>query len=134
MAMITREDNKSKMISNGKWKEFNKHGVLIAQGSYLNGKKHGTWREYYDSTGAVMIEENYQHGIPHGSYTSFYPNGQVCSKGQFCNGLREGIFKTYDEQGNNIRNLLFANNIQIENGNELVQADKVPEQTRRTGS
>jgi antitoxin component YwqK of YwqJK toxin-antitoxin module len=119
-----------KMINNGKWKEFNRHGVLIAEGSYLNGKKHGTWREYYDTTGSITIEENYQHGIPHGPYTSYYPNGQVCSRGQFRNGLREGIFKIYDEHGNNIRNILFVNNIEVESSNELVQAGEGTEQTR----
>jgi antitoxin component YwqK of YwqJK toxin-antitoxin module len=127
------DGDKMKMIPNGKWKEFNKHAVLIADGFYLNGKKHGTWREYYDETGAVTIEETYQHGIQHGPYTSFYPNGQVCSEGQFRNGLREGIFKIYDEHGNNIRNLLFINDIQIENSNELVQVDEATEQ-RRTRS
>ena len=43
-------------IKNGTWKEFNKRGVLIAEGNFVNDKKHGLWREYYDHTGSVMIE------------------------------------------------------------------------------
>jgi antitoxin component YwqK of YwqJK toxin-antitoxin module len=107
-----------KKIKNGKWKEFNKHAVLVAEGEYVNGLKQGTWREYYDDTGALLIEENYKNGIPHGRYRSFHPNGQLCGEGEFINGLREGYFRLYDEQGTNIRNLLFVNNIQIHDNNE----------------
>ena len=100
-------------IKNGKWKEFNKHGVLIAEGIYIDNRKHGLWREYYDHTGTRMIEEHYNHGVMHGCFTSFYPSGQKFSEGEFFNGSREGYFKVYDERGQNIRNLLFINNIQI---------------------
>lgn len=105
---------KSNFRKNGKWKEFNKHAVLIAEGVYVNNKKHGTWREYYDATGSIMIEETYQHGIQHGPYTAFHPNGQVWSKGQFKNGLREGYFNVYDDQGIDIKKMLFINNNEIE--------------------
>lgn len=112
--MITRESIKTTLVKNGKWKEFNKHAVLIAEGFYLNNKKHGVWREYYDENGRIMLEEHYKHGLQHGAYTSFHPNGQVFSKGQFLNGVREGYFKVYDEQGKHTRNLFFTNNMQVE--------------------
>lgn len=98
---------------NGKWKEFNKHAILISEGYYLNNEKHGLWREYYD-TGELMIEEHYHHGIPHGRYTSFHTNGRVMSEGRYYNGMREGYFKVYDESGRVIRTLLFIHNNQIE--------------------
>ena len=106
------------LIKNGKWKEFNKHAVLIAEGVYINNKKHGIWREYYDHTGTLMIEENYRHGIQHGRYASFHPNGRLWSEGNFANGLREGFFRVYDENGKNIKTLLFINNNQIEDVEE----------------
>ncbi len=102
-----------KQIKDGKWKEFNRHAVLIAEGFYVNGVKHGMWREYYDETGTVSIEENYRHGIPHGPFRSFYPSGLLFSKGQFVDGLREGYFNIYDEQGKNIKNIYFINNIDL---------------------
>jgi antitoxin component YwqK of YwqJK toxin-antitoxin module len=105
---------KTDKIKNGKWKEFNKHAILIAEGVYVNDKKHGTWREYYDDTGSIVVEEDYWHGIQHGRYRSFYPNGQIFSEGLFVNGLREGYFKVYDEHGHNIKNLLFDNNQNVE--------------------
>jgi antitoxin component YwqK of YwqJK toxin-antitoxin module len=129
--MITWANVKTNLFQDGKWKEYNKHAVLIAEGMYLNSMKHGTWREYYDETGSMMIEENYRHGVKHGRYTSFHPNGQVFSEGYFFNGLREGYFKVYDERGNNIRNLFFTNNIQVEDGSE--HAEERTEH-RKTGS
>jgi len=104
---------KRRAIRHGKWKEFNKHAVLIAEGTYVNGLKHGLWREYYDDSGALLIEESFVYGVQHGRYVAYHPNGQVLSEGEFRNGLREGYFRIYDEDGNNIRNLLFVQNIQI---------------------
>jgi antitoxin component YwqK of YwqJK toxin-antitoxin module len=112
--MLNSTKKKSKANKSGKWKEFNKHAILVSEGYYLNSRKHGLWREYYDHTGTIMIEEIYSFGIKNGFYRSFHPNGQVWSEGEFINGLREGYFRVYDEQGNNVRNMLFINNNQIE--------------------
>lgn len=106
------------MKKDGKWKEFNKHATLIAEGVYLNGVKHGTWREYYGDTGSILIEENYTLGIPDGIYRSFHPNGQMYSQGEFVNGSREGYFRAYDEHGNNIHNILFINDQEVGDDNE----------------
>lgn len=97
-------------MKNGKYKEFNKHAVLISEGSYLNNLKHGVWREYYDQTGSLMIEENYRHGIQHGRFSCFHPNGKLLSEGNYIDGKREGEFLVYDDEGNRIRVLQFANN------------------------
>lgn len=103
-------------IRNGKWKEFNKHGVLIAEGVYVNNDKHGTWIEYYDHSGSKMIEEDYRYGVQHGRFISYHPNGKIFSQGQFVNGSREGYFKAYDEFGKNTRTIFFVNNVQIRDG------------------
>lgn len=114
----------SKKMKNGRWKEFNKRGILIAEGSFVNNKKHGLWKEYYDHTGSIMIEEVYDHGTPHGRYAAFHPNGQLLSEGNFLMGLREGYFKIYDEYGNNTHSLFFDNDIQIENTFKLERAEE----------
>lgn len=115
---------------NGKWKEFNKRAVLIAEGVYVNNRKHGLWREYYDHTGTIMIEENYHYGIQHGRYASFHPNGQLWSEGNFTHGMRDGYFRVYDEHGRNVRNLLFINNHQIE---DIEQPQRSHEVSRKDG-
>jgi len=111
-------NRKAVQTRTGKWKEFNKHAILIAEGNYVNNKKHGVWREYYDSNGGLMIEESYWHGVQHGRFASYHPNGQLLSEGEFQNGSREGCFKVYDENGTNIRNIVFANNEEVEAGDE----------------
>ena len=108
----------NKAVKDGKWIEFNKHAVLIAEGVYVNNLKHGMWREYYDDTGSILIEENYRHGIQHGFYRSFHPNGQMLSEGSFDNGSREGYFRVYDEHGNHIKSILFVHNIKVEDIDE----------------
>jgi antitoxin component YwqK of YwqJK toxin-antitoxin module len=112
--MIRTYDKTRNGFQNGKWKEFNKHAILISEGVYINNQKHGIWREYYDDTGSKMIEENYKNGSQHGRFASYHPNGQLMSEGYYQNGLREGYFKVYDEEGKNIKSLLFINDNQIE--------------------
>ena len=48
---------KKPRLKEGRWKEFNKHAILISIGNYVGDRKHGEWREYYD-TGELMLEEN----------------------------------------------------------------------------
>lgn len=115
---------KPKNFQNGKWKEFNKHAVLVAEGNYLNNMKQGLWREYYDS-GELMFEEYYNNGIQHGRFASYHLNGQLFSEGRYHNGLREGYFKIYNENGNNIRTLLFINNHQIEDIDEIPKINEL---------
>ena len=111
--MVALLERKAVQMRNGKWKEFNKHAILISEGHYVNNKKHGVWREYYDSNGSLMIEETYWHGVQHGRFASYHPNGQLLSEGEFQDGSREGCFKVYDENGTNIRNIVFLSNEEI---------------------
>ena len=66
VGMTVIRSKKRVAVRNGKWKEFNKHAILIAEGNYVNNRKHGLWREYYDSDGSLMIEEEYCLDIRHG--------------------------------------------------------------------
>jgi antitoxin component YwqK of YwqJK toxin-antitoxin module len=110
--MIKAVFNNSKP-KNGRWKEFNKHAVLISEGDYINDQKHGLWKEYFD-TGELMIEEGYHYGVPHGRYITYHLNGKVLSHGQYIHGKREGYFKVYDESGLHVKSLSFDNNILVE--------------------
>lgn len=104
---------KGKTQKNGKWKEYNKHAVLIAEGFYKNDLKDGCWKYYYE-TGSPAIEEHYRKGVLHGRYTSYYENGRIMSRGQYELGLREGFFLVYSEHGEHIKTLQFIENIQVE--------------------
>ena len=98
---------------NGKWKEFSKQAVLVAEGNYHNDLKTGLWKQYYES-GELLIEEVYEKGILHGRYASYHLNGRLLSEGDYINGQREGFFYIYDEAGRHVRSLLFVKNVLIE--------------------
>ena len=132
--MIQYSNNEVHPLKNGKWKEFNKRAVLIAEGLYVQGQKHGTWKEYYDHTGTIMIEEDYQFGVPHGRYISYHPNGQVFSRGEFRHGLREGAFMIYDEQGVLARKLAFDHDIQLDDTTDIVHPEKIKESRKEKAS
>ena len=104
---------KAKAPRHGKWKEFNKHAVLIAEGHYQDDLKHGLWKQYYE-TGELLIEETYDHDVLHGKYASYHMNGALLSAGQYQHGRREGYFNVYDETGKQLKRLLFVNNVQVE--------------------
>jgi hypothetical protein len=106
-------NKKQPFLKDGRWLEFNKHAVLIAEGNYISGKKEGVWREYYDS-GELMIEEHYCKGVMHGRFCSFHKNGKVLSEGMFVHGSREGVFRVYDETGKHIKSLCFVQNVLTE--------------------
>jgi len=99
----------STILKQGKWKEYNKHAIVIAEGYYKNGRKEGSWKEYFDS-GELMIEEDFVDGIPSGQFVSYHRNGYALSEGQFCNGFRSGEFKIYNERGVPIKSLFFEHN------------------------
>lgn len=107
---------------NGKWKEFNKHAVLVAEGCYQHDLKHGTWKQYYE-TGELLIEETYDQGILHGRYASYHMNGQLFSEGEYQHGKREGFFNVFDEDGKPLKRLLFVNNVLLEE-TDLTQLPK----------
>lgn len=98
---------------NGKWKEFNKQAILVSEGHYQHDLKHGSWKQYYE-TGELLIEETYHQGTLHGRYASYHMNGKLFSEGRYQHGKREGFFNVYDESGNQIKRLLFVNNVLLE--------------------
>lgn len=98
---------------NGKWKEFNKDAVLVAEGSYQHDLKDGLWKQYYE-TGELLIEETYELGVLHGRYASYHMNGKLLSEGDYQHGKREGFFEVFDEEGRPAKRLLFVNNVLLE--------------------
>lgn len=108
-------------LKNGKWKEFNKHAILISEGHYLDGQRDGLWKFYYDS-GELLIEEEYSMGKKNGKYNSFFRNGKLMSHGRFSNDLREGAFKVYSEQGRLTKILVFKNDELIEEINPTLSS------------
>lgn len=117
--LLTRGKNPNP--KNGKWKEFNKHAILVSEGFYEQDMKHGLWRQYYE-TGELLIEETYDKGVLHGRYASYHTGGGLLSEGRYAHGRREGYFNVFDESGKPVKRLLFVNNVMVEE----VDAGRLP--------
>ena len=61
--------------------------VLIARGSYVDGKPDGLWTYWYEN-GQMKEEGNYQHGVKNGMWVEWYPDGALMWKGQWEKGER----------------------------------------------
>ena len=71
---------------NGKIKEFNKfNDQLEFEGEYLNGKRNGKGKEYYDF-GYLGYEGEYLNGKRNGKGKLYYENGVVKFEGEYING------------------------------------------------
>jgi antitoxin component YwqK of YwqJK toxin-antitoxin module len=99
---------------NGKYKEHNRHGILIREGNYKNGLRSGTWKIYNELTGQLVIEEDYNNGVLDGTYRSFYEDGSVFSVGQYLKNKRDGEFKVFDRNGKHIMTMRFQEDTLLE--------------------
>ena len=66
------------------------------EGSYVDGKEHGDWVEYY-ATGEVFGKVSYVHvdGKVHGDAVYYWSNGPVMKKGSYVEGKKHGHWVTY---------------------------------------
>ena len=116
-------DNKQKKIyelkkGKGKVKEYNDYEELITfEGEYLNGVRHGTGKEYYES-GRKKFEGEYLNGKRwngigyntrnnkvfelfngYGLVKEYNDNGKIKFEGEYMNGEKNGKGKEYYENG-----------------------------------
>ena len=100
---------------NGKDKEYNYNGKLLYEGEFLNDKRHGIGKEYYDEK--LKFEGEYLYGWK--VKGKFYINDKLRYEGEY---LLDKFYngKGYDENGNVIFELKNGNGKVIEyydNGN-----------------
>jgi antitoxin component YwqK of YwqJK toxin-antitoxin module len=117
--------SKKKRLKNGMWREYNKHAIVVTEGTFMNDLKHGAWRYYYD-TGSLAIEEHYEYSKLHGVYKSFFPDGALMSEGRYEHDSREGNFQVYNEQGKLVRVILYVRNVLVK---DTLHIESVPNQS-----
>ena len=85
---------------NGKVKEYNGYtDKMEFEGEYLNGKRNGKGKEYYDD-GQIFFEGEYLNGKRNGKGKEYYYlNFKISFEGEFKNGLRWNG-KGYDNKNN----------------------------------
>ena len=96
--------------TNIKGKIFNAYSdQLIFEGEFLNGKKNGKGKEYYDN-GNLQFEGEYLNGKRNGKGKEYNNNGTLKYEGEYLNDKRHGIGKEY-EYGKLIFYGEFVNNL-----------------------
>ena len=86
--------------------EYNLYtNLLVFKGEYLNGKRNGKGKDYYDN-GKVEFEGNYLNGNRHGKGKEYDYEGNLRHEGEYLNGKRKG--EEYYNSGNpyGYRNIL----------------------------
>lgn len=102
--------------------EFYPDGQVKTVGSYQNGKKHGTFRNY-DPRGKEEIAFLYEQdnkiaegildslGRRIGPWTFYYPTGQVKTKGSYKLGLKDGQWSYYFTDGKVVQTGAYVNDL-----------------------
>ena len=81
-----------------KEKHYHENGVLKMEGAFLNGKREGEWRAYFN-TKKLQSVGVFKGGIRTGKTQIYYPNGAVRYEGQYENDQQTGRWKFYNQAG-----------------------------------
>lgn len=108
----------------GPWKFFWDNGNLRREGTYLNDKRNGFFKEY-DSEGNFLYVQKYENDelVADAKETkkldrkvSYHSNGQTAIIATYFNGKAEGIRREFDTEGNLVKGYVFSNGILLFEG------------------
>ncbi len=71
----------------GPWEIFS-GDVLVARGSYADGKQDGLWTRWYPN-GQMKEEGHYEKGMKSGMWVEWYEDGAIMWKGEWKDGVRQ---------------------------------------------
>lgn len=83
-------------------KHFHDNGVLKMGGKFLNGKREGEWKAYFNNE-QLQSEGIYKNGLRMSSAKVYFSNGQLRYEGQYENDKEVGHWKFYNEEGKLIK-------------------------------
>ena len=92
---------------NGKWKDFDSEGKVIAEGQYTDNRRTGAWK-FYNSAGKVEQTGNYNNGRPDGLWKWYYPDGSLLREEEYFQGQRDGAYTEYSPTGEIIAQGMYA--------------------------
>ncbi|MBQ7490351.1 MAG: hypothetical protein IJT51_07545 [Bacteroidales bacterium] len=114
---INRKDKSG--LRQGNWKFFWDNGNLKQEGTYLNDKKHGFFKDY-DEDGNFLAVYKYQNDElvedaketkKLDKKTAYHPNGKIAITATYYKGQPEGVRREYDTNGVLVKGYLFENGI-----------------------
>jgi antitoxin component YwqK of YwqJK toxin-antitoxin module len=83
---------------NGKWKDLNPEGNVIAEGTYVSNRKTGPWK-FYNSSGTIEQTGSFNNDRPDGLWQWYYPDGSILREEDYFQGKRDGLCVEYSENG-----------------------------------
>jgi antitoxin component YwqK of YwqJK toxin-antitoxin module len=83
---------------NGRWKDFYPDGKILAEGTYTDSRRSGTWR-FFNVLSKVEQTGSYNNGRPDGLWKWYYENGAILREEEYFQGRRDGSFVEYSITG-----------------------------------
>ncbi len=84
----------NKEIENGSFRYFSESGFMTSEGVFINGKKEGVWKYYFDKE-TLWYTKSFRNDREEGDCFTYYPNGTKKRKEVFKSGyLLEGFCYT----------------------------------------
>ncbi len=83
------------------WNYYSIVGFRISEELYVNGKKQGKVKNYFDD-GTLAEEKEYLDNVENGDWIQYYENGKVRMKSTYNKGSLEGKTYYYDRTGKKI--------------------------------
>ena len=107
----------------GKVKEYNKYGKLIFEGEYLNGKRNGKGKEYYDYDEMLLVKPDYLTR----RVKEYNKSGDLIFEGEYLNNYklkgREYINRRLSYEGDYLYNLKWNGKGYNEYGDIIYELD-----------
>ncbi len=130
---IHREESFLDGLSDGKLIEYSDSGMVITEGSYIDGIENGLWKlnygdfkeigKYVDGKKDSLWKSWYNNGIlsfegkfiddnPNGKQIYYWDNGKIKEEGYYVMGKKEGVWVKYDYEGNEALTTFFKDGIE----------------------
>lgn len=89
---------------------FHANGRTHSSGNYIDGKKHGTWTEYFEN-GNIREKISIQYGSYEGDCEYYWSNGNIESVGKYHDHKKNGLWTYYSHSGKKMSEGTFINNL-----------------------
>lgn len=88
-----------KGVKEGLWRTWHTNGQLYKEGTSINNKEHGEYKEYFEN-GTLRYHYHYDMGKKTGRWLGWYEDGTPYTERNFKNDQLHGRLVHYDETGN----------------------------------
>ncbi|MCE9553866.1 MAG: hypothetical protein K8T91_10900 [Planctomycetes bacterium] len=116
-----REDN---YVNHGLWKMWDEKGIVVAEGQYRDGERHGVWTgcylpaevpllnemPYREYQGPFVSQAEFSRGKLHGCWTIYDARQHKISEWHYLDGRRHGSWTSWYANGRKMQESHYLNN------------------------